>query len=193
MGFYYDSNNVRVGFVVSPAGKFTTFKAPGVDNNSGQGTEVAFFDGLTDAGVIAVNGVDSNDVSHGYLRTRGGEFTEFDPTGSMNTLAFGINRKDTIVGEYFDSSGLHGFVREADGAITRSMSRTPPAPPFTASTRRERPWGHIPTHMAWGMASCYRREATSPSLVSVARAWAFIRLATTRQGRSQGIGSIPAG
>jgi hypothetical protein len=79
---------------------------------------VAFSDGLTDAGAIAVNGVDSNDVSHGYLRTPGGEFTEFDPTGSVNTFAFGINGKDTIVGEYFDSSGLHGFVREADGAIT---------------------------------------------------------------------------
>ena len=117
-GFYDDSNNASVGFVVSPAGEFTTVKAPGVGNNSGQGTYVAFFDGLTDAGAIAVNGVDSNDVSHGYLRTPGGEFTEFDPTGSVNTFAFAINGRDTIVGEYFDSSGVHGFVREADGAIT---------------------------------------------------------------------------
>jgi hypothetical protein len=117
-GFYYDANFASVGFVVSPAGKFTKFKAPGVGNNSGQGTVVAF-DGLTGAGAIAVNGVDSNDVSHGYLRTPGGEFTEFDPTGSVNTYAYGINGKDTIVGRYFDSSGaVHGFVREAGGAIT---------------------------------------------------------------------------
>jgi hypothetical protein len=96
-GYYYDSNNVRVCFVVSRARKFTTFKAPGVGNNSGQGTEVAYFGGLTDAGAIAVNGVDSNDVSHGYLRTPRGGFTEFDPTGSVNTFAYGINRNDTIV------------------------------------------------------------------------------------------------
>src|SRR5208282_552765 len=88
-GFYYDSNGVLVGFVRSSAGKFKTFEAPGVGNSSGQGTGMAGFDGLTDAGAIAVDGIDSNGVNHGYLRTSGGKFTEFDPTGSVNTYVTG--------------------------------------------------------------------------------------------------------
>jgi hypothetical protein len=119
VGSYSDSNGVSVGFVISPTGKFTKFKAPGVGDSAGQGTGVAVFDGLTDAGAIAVYGTDSNNVTHGYLRTRGGKFTEFDPTGSVGTYVTGINANGKIVGIYYDSNGgVHGFVRDADGAIT---------------------------------------------------------------------------
>jgi len=119
-GFYYDSNGVLVGLVRSSAGKFKTFEAPGTGTGSGQGTGMAGFDGLTDAGAIAVDGIDSNGVNHGYLRTPGGKYTEFDPTGSVNTYVTGINTKNTIVGEYFDSNGaVHGFVRKANGTITQ--------------------------------------------------------------------------
>jgi hypothetical protein len=117
-GFYYDSNGVLVGFVRSSAGKFTKFEAPGVGNSKGQGTGMAGFDGLTDAGAIAVDGIDSSGVNHGYLRTPGGKYTEFDPTGSVNTFVAGINTKNTIVGLYLDSNGAeHGLVRKA-GTIT---------------------------------------------------------------------------
>jgi hypothetical protein len=117
-GFYFDSNGVLVAFVRSSAGKLKKFEAPGVGNNAGQGTAMAGFDGLTDAGAIAVDGIDSNGVNHAYLRTPAGKFTEFDPAGSLNTLVTGINSKNIIVGEYYDSANvLHGFLRKSDGTI----------------------------------------------------------------------------
>jgi hypothetical protein len=117
-GYYFSSNSVFVAFHYS-AGKFTEFEAPGVGNESGQGTAVAYFDGLTEKGVIAGYATDSNYVSHGYLRTPEGKFTEFDPMGSDDTYVTGINAHGTVAGFYTDSSGArHGFVREANGVIT---------------------------------------------------------------------------
>ncbi len=41
----------------------------------------------------------------------------FDPPGSTNTYAFGINPAGAITGYYF-GNGVHGFLRAADGTIT---------------------------------------------------------------------------
>jgi hypothetical protein len=46
-------------------------------------------------------------------------FEFFDPPGSTNTQAWGINDFGTVVGEYEDAAGtVHGFVRSKGGSIT---------------------------------------------------------------------------
>ncbi len=48
---------------------------------------------------------------HGFLLS-GGVYTTFDFPGATETLAFGVNSFDDIVGAYIDSSGgVHGYLR----------------------------------------------------------------------------------
>src|ERR1700720_3109339 len=48
-----------------------------------------------------------------------GTFTTFDPRGSINTYAIGINDKGALAGFYQGSDyARHGFVRHPNGSIT---------------------------------------------------------------------------
>jgi len=63
--------------------------------------------------------VDSNFVSHGFIRASNGMFTEFSPPGSLGTYVSDINLQGTVTGIYIPPIGLGaGFVRTADGQIT---------------------------------------------------------------------------
>jgi hypothetical protein len=60
---------------------------------------------------------------HGFLRSRDGSFTTFDPPGGFVTETFpqSINAAEEITGNYVvagDLTGPHGFVRAADGTFT---------------------------------------------------------------------------
>ena len=47
-----------------------------------------------------------------------GTITAFDPTGSVDTYASGINSKGVVVGGYTDRHGvIHGYIRAVDGTI----------------------------------------------------------------------------
>ena len=74
-------------------------------------------------GNVAGNYYDSNNVSHGFLRTVDGTITTFDPPGSTNTQVGDsgcINDQDVIVGYFAESNGVlfHGYIRAANGNIT---------------------------------------------------------------------------
>ena len=47
---------------------------------------------------------------HGFLRTRDGHFRTLDVQGAMNTQVFGLSDCRSIVGQYTDATGTHGFV-----------------------------------------------------------------------------------
>ena len=133
-GLYTDSTGLTHGFVRSPSGSFTTFDAPGAGIPAGipcsppiicnNGTQAA---GISPLGVVSGQYVDTNDVFHGFVRSRAGVLTSYDAPGAGTgggqgtfvTFGDGINLFGVIVGGYGDSSGLfHGFVRTPDGAIT---------------------------------------------------------------------------
>ena len=58
-------------------------------------------------------------VYHGFVRSRGGTYTVFDPLGSTNTIVTGITPEGTITGYYTDAPGVnHGFLRAPNGTIT---------------------------------------------------------------------------
>ncbi len=69
-------------------------------------------------------------VLHGFTNV-GGTYTTFDPTGSTETHALGINASDQVAGFYYDASSVtHGFLCNPGGCITID----PPGSVFTAAT-----------------------------------------------------------
>jgi hypothetical protein len=119
-GGYVTGDNVTHGLVRAPDGRITTFDVPfaGTNGSQGQGT---FAEAINDAGYVTGQYYDSNDVSHGFVRGRDGEFTYFDTpdagtaTGSYEgTIPLAINLAGVITGVYIDSNYvLHAFLRYA--------------------------------------------------------------------------------
>jgi len=74
---------------------------------SNQGT---FIFGINPKGTVTGNYF-LNNAYHGYVRTRNGTVTTFDPTGATGTSPASINPAGAITGNYSDANGTHGFVR----------------------------------------------------------------------------------
>lgn len=134
VGIYIDANTLYHGFLRGPGGAFTALDAP--DAGSSVGTRFRTFlssvnisassISINNRGTIAGNFVDSNNVSHGFLRAPGGEFTKLDAPGASSavgsfdgTFPTSINDAGAVTGNYIDSHDLtHGFVRSPAGEFT---------------------------------------------------------------------------
>jgi hypothetical protein len=129
-GFMDDSGNfVGHGLIRSPDGTLTTFEAPGGGTGAYQGTGCPGCAlGLNQWGMIAGPYIDSNNVSHGFLRSPKGEFTTFDApgagtgsnqgTGCPSDCPTSLNDLGAIMGTYIDSNFVyHGYLRSVDGKI----------------------------------------------------------------------------
>src|ERR1700692_2588169 len=93
-------------------GEFITFDAPGAGTAPGQGPGP---NQMTAAGTIVGNFVDSNFVTHGFVRTAQGEFATINAPGALRTQALGMTQT-RIVGFYIDPSRVrHGYVLGPDG------------------------------------------------------------------------------
>jgi hypothetical protein len=129
-GHYVDANTSYHGFLRNPGGEFITLDAPG------GGTSVGFRFGtfpnsvsipssinINNRGTITGNYIDANNVSHGFLRSPGGEFITLDAPGASSTAGSfdgtfpsSINNGGAITGSYIDSKELiHGFLRSPRG------------------------------------------------------------------------------
>ncbi len=94
--------------------------APNSGTGAGQGT-IAMSINL--GGAITGNITDSGFGTHGFVRTPGGQFAEFDAPGANPvvgcTCPQSINDWGAVTGYYVDTTGLaHGFVRSPWGAFT---------------------------------------------------------------------------
>ena len=110
--------------------RIITFDAPGAGTAQYQGTGCFAY---TDCSVLINNRgeitgyfLDTNNVYHGFLRSREGKFTVFEAPGAdtkaedfNGTLANGINDAGAITGVYYDSNNNgHGFLRSPEGKFT---------------------------------------------------------------------------
>ena len=119
-GSYQGADTVFHGFLRSPAGKFTTFQAPGADTTAGSynGTSPS---SINDLGAITGNYDDANGFSHGFLRSPDGNFMTFDVPGASGYGTFPkvVNLEGAVVGFYTDSNySFHAFLRSPDGKFT---------------------------------------------------------------------------
>lgn len=147
VGIYIDAGSLYHGFLRGPAGEFTTLDAPGAGSSVGTRFRTFLSSINISAGSITINGrgtitgnyVDSNNVSHGFLRAPGGPFTRFDAPGASSaagsfdgTFPTSINDAGTITGNYIDSNDLtRGFLRSPAGEFT--VFDVPGAGPVAAS------------------------------------------------------------
>ena len=73
--------------------------------------------GINRAGEITGSYSDANNVTHGFLRSRGGAFTTFDVPGAIATVPTGLNSKGVITGYDLANNRNHGFLRYRDGTF----------------------------------------------------------------------------
>ncbi len=107
------------GFFRAADGVITEFDAPGAGTGPGQGTDLAGADGLNASGAVTGASIDATNVYHGFVRSRNGDFTLFDPPGSADTFQSGINAGGDVSGSYIDSDGVnHGYIRAKQGRFT---------------------------------------------------------------------------
>jgi hypothetical protein len=106
------------------ASNFTTIDVSGAGTGAMQGTVVI---GIDTAGDVAGGWLDSNGLSHGFVRSASGTITKFDVTSggscvaaTKGTTPTGMDTAGNIVGMSRDANLVyHGFVRAAStGTIT---------------------------------------------------------------------------
>jgi len=114
--------------------KIITINPPGAGTSADLGTQAP---DINPAGTITGLFSDSNNVMHGFLRTREGKIITFDAPGAgtatvrglhgtpagvpggQGTYSLAINLEGAIAGFYYDDSNLaHGFLRAPDGTFT---------------------------------------------------------------------------
>ena len=113
VGRYQDSNGdgIQPGFIRYADGSFTALYAP----VSGTTQTVAVW--LNDAGQIAGWYSDGKSSFHGFLLDTSGNYTSFDPPGSVRTNPQSINSAGQISGVYTTggTSMNVGFLRDSTG------------------------------------------------------------------------------
>ncbi len=100
--------NMR-GFVRSPSGQYTIFDVPSSMHNG------ATPDGNIIAGLY--NDLTTG-IRYGYI-FRNGNFMPFLVPGSLSTEVWDMSPQGNVVGDFADATGLHGFLRTADGVYTK--------------------------------------------------------------------------
>jgi hypothetical protein len=125
LGGYIDSFGERHFVLLSKKGEVTKFEVPG-----SSGTRAYYVinsigaDKLNSAGEASGTYRDSDDVRHGWVRSKQGMVTVFDAPGAgsaagQGTWASGINEEGAISGATIDENNLlHGMIRDRHGNFT---------------------------------------------------------------------------
>ena len=107
------------GFLRQKDGTFTSFDLPGSHNTFAQAINsdgrITGFSSSGACGLLACGD------GHGFLRQENGAITSFDPPGSFGTIADAINSDGQITGWYFDAARAHGFLRQENLTLRRSI------------------------------------------------------------------------
>jgi hypothetical protein len=121
VGYFSNSfGGSQYAFVRAADGTITVFLPPGspsvpIFGATGFSINAA---GATTGNFPEITGV-SVFIHHGYVRGPEGNFTIFDPPGSILTIPLSINAGGAITGYYNEANGvIHGFVRGPNGRIT---------------------------------------------------------------------------
>jgi hypothetical protein len=112
-------NLALIPYVSAGGSQITKFDPPNAGAGPDQGTTST---GINVLGTITGDVTDSNNGTHGFVRTPWGEFKEFDVPGADPvvgcTCPNSINDFGAVAGQSIDTNGVsHGFLRSLDGKI----------------------------------------------------------------------------
>jgi hypothetical protein len=133
-GFYVDALGNAHGYTYNINTKtFTAVNMPGSFN--AVSTTVT---GINDAGVITGFYTDSGGATHGFV-DKGGTFSSFDDPGGTDTMFFGINANDQVVGSFLGGTGeteglLFNYLTDSFQTINDPLASATPAFLVTGTT-----------------------------------------------------------
>jgi hypothetical protein len=108
MGYYVDNKSALWGFIQGGGQKRIVFQDPKASETYGSGTEP---EGINDTNAVTGIYADAQGTVHGFYRSPAGQFSEFDPKGSVYTEPYAINDSGTVTGYWYDAQGAtHGFI-----------------------------------------------------------------------------------
>ena len=108
VGSFVDEFDVSRTYVRAANGKITVLPLREPDALTTEGYAI------NNRGTIVGNFFDADGVRHGFI-WNAGEFTTFDPDGSISTRLNAVNNLGEIAGQYLDASRLvHGFILRGD-------------------------------------------------------------------------------
>lgn len=123
VGDYVDSRNLTWSFILGANKKRIAFQDPKSGQSSGAGTAAL---AINDAGDVTGIYADAGGAIHGFWRSKTGQFSEFDPKGSVETIPFDINANGTVTGYWYDAQGRsHGLIWTPARAV-RTLSEKRP-------------------------------------------------------------------
>jgi hypothetical protein len=115
----FQQTQVWRSYVRAADGIVTEYDAPGAGTGPTQGTFPCVADCLSTSGATAGGYIDATNVRHGFIRSKHGDITAFDPPGSTFTNPGGINNQGEAMGNFADANGVsHGFLRDKQGRFT---------------------------------------------------------------------------
>jgi len=95
------TNGNQAGFIYRPSGRVILTQAPGSTDS--------FFIGINKTGSIVGASYNSAEQATAFL-DQNGTFTDFTVNGATETHGLAINDAGTVLGDYVDSTGTHGFI-----------------------------------------------------------------------------------
>jgi hypothetical protein len=110
VGHYIDNLGAEHGYLLSN-GVFSSVDATSL------GAVQTDARGLNNAGEIVGGYLDTAGVLHGFFLSKGA-YQTIDFPGSLGSEVSGLSDDETMVGAYFDNTGVHGFVRSPAGVFT---------------------------------------------------------------------------
>jgi len=111
VGEYLDSGSVSHGFILK-GGQYTVVNAPGVAGTTLSGiSPTGEISGATCSDPACGNTGNSN-TSHGFVLSKKGKYTFFDPPGATSSSPSTVSPSGSIVGAYTDTVGElnHGYL-----------------------------------------------------------------------------------
>ncbi|HEX3430481.1 MAG TPA: hypothetical protein VHT03_06300 [Rhizomicrobium sp.] len=110
--FYADNGKTKCpAFLLTSKDRLRRFEPPGA------GCSTDTFSIGSDASIVG-DYIGSDDMYHGFVRSKDGTILVIDAPNAVETFASDINDSGAVVGTSIDDNGYHGYIRAADGTFT---------------------------------------------------------------------------
>jgi hypothetical protein len=117
VGSYLNSAGRYRGYTYNiKTGKFALVTKPGAPAGGNAPSLTA--SGINNRGDVVGEYTATGGIVDGFIKLAGGAFRTITVPGATQTIAFGVNDNDTVVGAYIEGTAIHGFIWRLGGKLT---------------------------------------------------------------------------